>query len=156
MGDVVIPGLFSDDWDVDIVNSMLFELNHYTVFEDEDLYLNSANLVEQLYYHHYGYHYLHRANVKRTFFNYMEWEHCPTPPQGSSKQYKDKFTYFSGHNLTDPKSFYFKLAPTPAKKYMPTQSKLIYTDLFINTLALQGYDCWRDSIDAKVYCSKRN
>ena len=72
MGDVVTSGLFNDDWDVSTVNDMFSELSYYTVFEDEDLYLNQADSGDLYCYHHYAHHYLHRANFKRQFFTRMQ------------------------------------------------------------------------------------
>ncbi|KAJ1130735.1 hypothetical protein NDU88_009085 [Pleurodeles waltl] len=38
MNDIVIPGIVSDDWDVKTVDSMLTDLQYYTVYDDEDAY----------------------------------------------------------------------------------------------------------------------
>ncbi|KAJ1091605.1 hypothetical protein NDU88_004723 [Pleurodeles waltl] len=44
MNDIVIPGIVSDDWDVKTVDSMLTELQYYTVYENEDAYQFRDNL----------------------------------------------------------------------------------------------------------------
>ncbi|KAJ1130259.1 hypothetical protein NDU88_008613 [Pleurodeles waltl] len=106
MNDIVIPGIVSDDWDVKTVDSMLTELQYYTVYDDEDAYLFRDNHGDMFCYNYYGHHFIHKASSPKSIFDYVQWEHCPTPPQGSSKTYYDKFAYFSGHNHKNAKSYY--------------------------------------------------
>ncbi|KAJ1099759.1 hypothetical protein NDU88_004857 [Pleurodeles waltl] len=98
MNDIVIPGIVSDDWDVKTVDSMLTDLQYYTVYDDEDAYQFRDNHGDMFCYNYYGYHFIHKASSPKPMFNYVQWEHCSTPPQGSSKTYYDKFAYFAGHD----------------------------------------------------------
>ncbi|KAJ1129848.1 hypothetical protein NDU88_008211 [Pleurodeles waltl] len=110
MNDIVIPGIVSDDWDVKTVDSMLTDLQYYTVYDDEDAYQFRDNHGDMFCYNYYGHHFIHKASSPTPMFNYVQWEHCSTPPQGSSKTYYDKFAYFSGHDQRNAKSYYFKVA----------------------------------------------
>lgn len=149
LGDIITPGSISDDWDLNIIRSMLSELEHYTVFDRKDMYSGMSNYDDMFCYHHYAHHYLHRASTPRAIFNYTQWEHCPTPPSGSSKTYAQKYAYFSSNDPVDPESYYFKLFPSPAKKSMLTETTLIYSAHFISQLSIQGYDFWKDNVDLK-------
>ncbi|XP_078502897.1 uncharacterized protein LOC144761338, partial [Lissotriton helveticus] len=124
MGDVIMPGLHSDDWDVVTVNSKLSEWEYYTVFESEDLYLNPANYSDNMYcYNHYGNHFLHKSAQPRNVLNYNQWEHCATPPKGSSRTVYDKYSYFSGFNTSNAETFYFKLSNKTGMITMLTNTK---------------------------------
>ncbi|XP_078514081.1 uncharacterized protein LOC144773102 [Lissotriton helveticus] len=77
LGDIITPGSISEDWDLNIIRSMLSELEHYTVFGREDLYSGMSNYDDMFCYHHYAHHYLHRASTPRATFNYTQWEYHP-------------------------------------------------------------------------------
>lgn len=118
LGDVITPWMHSDNWDVNAVHALFSDLKYYTAFETEDLYLNSANYGDLFCFQHYGHHFLHKSNTVRNHVNYTQWEHCPVPFQGSSQTQKNKFVNFAGYNLSDLKSYYYKLGAQTHTKFL--------------------------------------
>ncbi|XP_069076459.1 uncharacterized protein [Pleurodeles waltl] len=112
MDDIVIPSIVSDDCDVKTVDSMMTELQYHTVFENEDVYQFKENYGDMVSIIIIAKHFIHRASSPKTVFNYAQWEHCPTPPQGGSKTYFERFAYFSGHNVKNAELYYFKVPHT--------------------------------------------
>ncbi|KAJ1161986.1 hypothetical protein NDU88_002466 [Pleurodeles waltl] len=52
MNDIVIPGIVSDDWDVKTVDSMMTELQCYTVYENTDVYQFKENYGDMFCYNY--------------------------------------------------------------------------------------------------------
>ncbi|KAJ1126722.1 hypothetical protein NDU88_005128 [Pleurodeles waltl] len=80
------PRIVSDDWDVKTVDSMLTDLQYYTVYDDEDAYQFRDNHGDMFCYNYYGHHFIHKASSPKSIFNYVQWEHCSTPPQVPRKK----------------------------------------------------------------------
>ncbi|XP_078540120.1 uncharacterized protein LOC144825109 [Lissotriton helveticus] len=150
LSDFVKPSTFGDDWDFESINDMMSDLVMSAKFTEHNYLQGSSNYDQMFCYNHYGNHYLHKSTQPRNVLNFNQWEHCATPPKGSSKTYFDKYSYFSGFNTSNAESFYFKLLNKTGVKTMLTNTKLIYSDSFFEKMNTFGFDFWNNNIEKKT------
>ncbi|XP_078497443.1 uncharacterized protein LOC144753732 [Lissotriton helveticus] len=150
LSDFVKPSSFADDWDFESINDMMSDLVMSAKFTEHDYLQGSSNYDEMFCYNHYGNHYLHKSAQPRNVLNYNQWEHCATPPKGSSRTFYDKYSYFSGFNTSNAETFYFKLSNKTGTKTMLTNTKLIYPDSFFEQMNTFGFDFWNKNVEAKT------